>query len=270
MDKLYISADIEGSCGIADWRETELTDAQSAYFRAEMTKEVKAACEAASRCGVGEVFVKDAHDSGRNIDPSALPENVRIMRSWTRDPYSMMAGIDSGYGGAMFIGYHSAAGTDGNPLAHTMTTECTRVLVNGRVASEFLLNAYTAALFGVPPLLLSGDKALCESALEICPRIKTVAVSEGLGNASISINPARAQAMIQKAAAEAIEAVEREGRAAFALELPEGFELEIGFKQHYRAYRGSFYPGARRKGVDAVEFASKSWNEALAFLYFVL
>ena len=31
MKKLFISADIEGVCGIADWRETELSDPQSAY-----------------------------------------------------------------------------------------------------------------------------------------------------------------------------------------------------------------------------------------------
>jgi len=36
-----------------------------------------------------------------------------------------------------------------NPLAHTMSTDTVRVIVNGRVASEFLINAYTAALFGV-------------------------------------------------------------------------------------------------------------------------
>lgn len=266
MKKLYISADIEGSCGIADWKETELEDPQSAYFRAEMTKEVKAACEAAVASGVGDIFVKDAHDSGRNIDPSSLPECVRIMRSWTRDPYSMMAGIDGSFCGAAFVGYHSAAGTNGNPLAHTMNTDNVHILVNGRVASEFLINAYTAALFGVPPLLLSGDRALCESAREICPKIETVAVSEGLGNASTSIHPAVAQRLIGEALTRALGA-EAE---SFKLELPRRFDVEIEYKKHFLAYRGSFYPGARASGAVGLEFSSASWPEVLAFLYFVL
>lgn len=266
MDKLYISVDIEGSCGIADWKETELENPQSAYFRAEMTQEAKAACEGAIAAGADDILVKDAHDSGRNIDPSALPERARIMRSWTRDPYSMMAGLDQSFCGAMFIGYHSAAGTNGNPLAHTMNTDNVRVLVNGRVASEFLINAYTAALFGVPPLALSGDRALCESALEICPNIKTVAVSEGLGNASTSIHPELAHRLIKDAAREALAA----GPAAFKLELPKEFDVEIEYKKHYLAYRGSFYPGARAAGAIGLEFSSTSWREVLAFMYFVL
>jgi D-amino peptidase len=269
MKKLYISADIEGTCGIADWKETELTEAQGAYFRAEMTQEVAAACAAANSRRVDEIFVKDAHDSGRNIDPSALPENVRLMRAWTRDPYSMMAGIDESYCGSMFIGYHSAAGTDGNPLAHTMNTQNVRVLVNGRTASEFLINAYTSALFGVPPLLLAGDRALCESALELCPRLKTVAVSEGLGNASISINPSLAHSRIEDEAGRALDAWARDPDS-FALELPKSFDVEIEYKQHYLAYRGSFYPGARKKGAIGLEYSSASWKDVLAFLYFVL
>ena len=104
MDKLYISVDIEGVCGIADWKETEIGEAQGAYFRRQMTREASAACEAAVQSGVKDILVKDAHGSGRSIDPSVLPRNTRIMRSWTRDPYSMMAGLDSSFGGACFIG----------------------------------------------------------------------------------------------------------------------------------------------------------------------
>jgi D-amino peptidase len=43
MEKLYISADIEGVCGIADWKEIEIDEAQGAYFRKVMSREVAAA-----------------------------------------------------------------------------------------------------------------------------------------------------------------------------------------------------------------------------------
>ena len=266
MRKIYISADIEGVCGIADWKETELTEAQGAPFRAQMTREVAAACEAAAEAGVDEILVKDAHGSGRSIDAALLPERVRLMRSWTRDIHVMMSGIDSSFDGAMFVGYHSGAGTNGNPLAHTMNTDAVEVLVNGEKASEFLINAYTAASFGVPILLLTGDRLICEEAARLNPRTGTVAVSEGIGNASVSINPRLAVERIRKAAAEAL----RGDPAACRLRLPERFELSIRFRAHHLAYRGSFYPGASQAGPNSVAFSARDWTEALRFMFFVL
>ena len=266
MKKLYISADIEGTCGIADWKETELTEAQGGYFRAQMTAEVKAACDAACENGVQDIFVKDAHDTGRNLDPSKLPESVRILRAWTRDPYFMMSGLDASYDAAMFIGYHSGAGSNGNPLAHTMNTANVRVLVNGIAASECLLNTYTAASFEVPVVLVCGDRQLCESVKALNPNIRTVAVSEGIGAASLSIHPALAVSRIKAAAAEAILA----DPAACSIQLPPRFELAVQFKLHDSAYRGSFYPGAVQTGPYEVSYACTEWLEALKFLFFIL
>lgn len=265
MSKVYISADIEGVCGIADWKETDLADAQSAYFRAQMTQEVKAACEGALAAGATEIFVKDAHSTGRNIDPSALPESIRILRAWTRDPYVMMAGIDGTYDAAVLVGYHAGAGSNGNPLAHTMNGENIRVLVNGQEASEFLINAYTAASVGVPVVAVSGDQALCEQAKVLSPAIRTVSVNEGIGNASVSIHPKVAVTRIREAVSEGLR-----NPAACRFELPARFELAIDFKQHFLAYRGSFYPGARQTGPRTVAFACESWMDALRFLFFVL
>ncbi len=266
MNKLYISADIEGVCGIVDWKETHIGEAQGAYFRAQMTREVNAACDTACKAGVKDILVKDAHGSGRSIDPSALPQNVRILRAWTRDPYSMMGGIDASFEGVCFIGYHSAAGTDGNPLAHTMNDNTQEVRINGCLASEFTLNAYTAAHLGIPVLLLTGDRALCETAKQLNPAIKTVAVSEGIGNASVSIHPELAVTRIREALASALKTDPKK----MLVPLPENFEVTIEFRQHYLAYRGSFYPGAKLAGPVTVGYSSKSWADVLAFLFFVL
>lgn len=268
MKKLYISADIEGVCGIADWKETEIGEAQGAYFREQMTREVKAVCEAAKEAGVQEIFVKDAHGSGRSILPMMLPENVRLMRAWTRNPFSMMAGIDSTFDGVGFVGYHSGAGTDGSPLAHTMNGNNVYVEVNGELASEFLINTYTAAHFGVPVLFLAGDKQLCERAAELDSNIGTVAVSEGLGGASISIHPALAVERIKTTAKAAFDVQAR--RRSQALKLPGEFRTVIRFRQHHLALRGSFYPGAKQVGPYEVGYSCGSWLEALAFMHFVL
>lgn len=266
MNKIFLSADIEGTCGIADWKETELGDGQSLYFRTQMTREVAAACRAAVAAGVQEILVKDAHSTGRNIDPSALPEEARILRSWTRDPLVMMAGLDENFSGVLFTGYHSAAGTDGNPLAHTMNGGNVWVKINGAQASEFLINSYTAASMGVPVLFLSGDWALCDFAESLGWGIRTAPVSRGLGNASISVHPEVAQRMIADGVAAAI----ANPPSATDQKLPAHFDVEIRFKEHYAAHRGSFYPGARKVGTHEVAFSSDSWREALVFLFFVL
>ena len=95
---LFISSDIEGTCGIAAWSETEpgRPDGDYAYFKQQMSREVAAACRGALAAGGERILVKDAHDSARNIDPSVLPEEVQINRGWAGDVYSMMSGIQHG------------------------------------------------------------------------------------------------------------------------------------------------------------------------------
>jgi len=266
MKKLYVSADIEGTCGIADWKETEIDEDQGSFSRAEMTREVVAACQAAVGKGVQEILVKDAHGSGRSIDPVALPREARLMRSWTHDPYIMMAGLDATYEGVFFIGYHSATGTDGNPLAHTMNGNNIAVRINDQLASEFMINSYTAGHVGVPVMLLAGDKALCASASKINPNIRTVAVSEGNGGASISIHPDLARERIAAAAADALSADPK----SMLVELPSVFNVSILYKQHFRANSGSYYPGATRTGPHEISYKSKNWDDVLAFMFFVI
>jgi D-amino peptidase len=266
MKKVYISADIEGVCGIADWKETDLSDPQSAYFRTQMTREVKAACEAAESAGAVEIFVKDAHGSGRNIDPSMLPENVRIMRAWTQSPYSMMAGLDESFDAALFIGYHSGAGSNGSPLAHTLNGGNIHVLVNGEEASEFLINAYTAASFGVPVALVSGDRQLCERVTALNGNIQTVAVHEGIGSATVSLHPDLATARIHSAAGQAL----RGNLAACRIALPDRFEVTIDFKEPARAYRGGFYPAAAQTGPRSIAYSCTEWLDVLRLFTFVL
>jgi len=266
MKRIYLSADIEGTCGIVDWKETELGDTQSEYFRKEMTREVVAACEAAIAAGAEEILVKDAHSTGRNIDPSALPEQVKIMRSWTRDPKVMMAGLDGSFSGVLFTGYHSPAGSDGNPLAHTMNGGNVWVKINGMPASEFLINSYTAVSLGVPVLFLSGDEALCASADAMGWGIRTAPVSRGIGNASISVHPNVAQKMIR----DNVKAALTDPPAIADQYIPRRFDVEIRFKEHYMAHKGSFFPGAHKLGSHEVAYSATSWHDALVFLFFVL
>lgn len=265
---VFISADIEGTCGIAHWDETERsTPRDYEPFRKQMTREVAAACEGvlAADKGAG-IFVRDAHDSARNIDPAALPQKARIMRGWTGDPLSMMSGIDSGeYGAALFTGYHAWASSPGSPLSHTMNLRNEYVTLNGVRMSEFLMNAYTAGYYGVPVVFLSGDKALCNFASQLIPGITTVAVNEGRGGAVVSMHPDLAVSAIKEGAKKAVKNAKN-----CVVRLPDFFEMTVRFKDHKVAYSKSFYPGASLEDGKNVLYSSDDWYEVLRFCHFVL
>ena len=264
--KLYISADIEGTTGIAHWDEADHAKPDYTDFRKQMTAEVKAACEGANQAGVKEILIKDAHASGRNLIVSELPENIKIIREWSGHPFSMMQGIDDTFNAAMFTGYHSRAGSDANTLAHTLADDIMYIKVNGNYASEFLFNSYTAAYMGVPVVMITGDKGLCKEAKMINPHITTVAVNQGEGASTISIHPHKAVKKIKSAAKKALTGNLNKCK----IKLPSKFETEVLFTDSRKAYKNSFYPGAEMPAVGTIRFQCKDYFDLLRFLSFVL
>ena len=236
--KIYISADIEGITGVTSWNSTNLGDVEHTAAAKQMTAETLAACYAAIEMGADEIVVKDAHDSGRNLDLTAFPKEAKIICDWYRSPESMVAGIDETFDGVLFVGYHSAAGFPGSPLSHTMNRGNNYIKINGEIASEFLMHAYVAEALGVPPLFVSGDKMVCEHVKKYNTHIETVAVKEGIGDATINLSPAYSCELIKKGVKKAIAQKDN-----CHIPLPQSFEVEINFKNHSQAYRASFYPG---------------------------
>jgi D-amino peptidase len=78
--KVYISVDIEGVAGSTHWDETEKSHRDYPEFREQMTREAVAAIEGAEAAGATDIWVKDAHETGRNLIISMLPANVRLIR----------------------------------------------------------------------------------------------------------------------------------------------------------------------------------------------
>lgn len=263
--KLYISADIEGVTGICHWNETEKSKADHQKFAEQMTHEVNAACIAANSAGAEEIYIKDAHDSARNIDDSELPLNVKLVRGWSRHPFMMMQEIDESFDAAVMIGYHSPAGSNGNPLAHTMDNQLINYIkINGELASEFTINAYIAALVGVPVVFVSGDESLCESAKSVSKNIKILGVNRGSGNSSISMHPQKAVKLIE----ENIKNVLKEDLNKYKIELPPSFEVEIDYIHHYHAFKASFYPEMIKKSNTTVVYKSTDYFKVLQMFLF--
>lgn len=264
--KLFISADIEGTCGIAHWDETEKGRDLYQHFAAQMSREVAAACEGARSAGWNEILVKDAHDSARNIDPDALPENVRIFRGWGADPLCMMAGLDSSFDGVVFTGYHSNVGSDANPLAHTMNTRLYQFLINGEPASELYINSLIASYLGVPVYCVAGDRGLCDWMKTKNPHTLTVPVVEGFGGGSISPQPQAAVRMIR----EAVEKALQMPRDEFLFPMPPSVQMTVSFREHQQARKGGFYPGAKKIDARTVAYESRDYMDVLKFMMFVV
>lgn len=267
IKKLYISADIEGTAGICNWDETEKNHPDHAYFAKQMTREVGAACEGAGELG-WEVMIKDAHDSARNLNVEDLPRNTTVIRGWAHDTWCMTFGINrDNYSAAAFTGYHSPAYTEGNSLSHTMTTRACKVTLNGKICSEFMLNAYAAAYAKVPVVFLSGDRALCESAKELIPEIMTVASKDAVDGASISAHPLNVCDEIKETMKKALEP---EHIAKCSLELPKHFTLEIMYRENREAYKAGFYPGARHIDAKTVRFETDDFHALQTAVMFIL
>ncbi len=165
----------------------------------------------------------------------------------------------------MFVGYHSPAGTNGSPLAHTMNRKTNYIKFNGKLASEFLMHAYVGASLGVPSVFISGDKNLCSHVHEYDPGITAVAVKEGMGAATVNLAPEMAQELIEEGAKNALLT-----KDACHLEVPETIVMEINFKDHFQALRASYYPGMVMTDDFTVSYTARSINELMTARMFVL
>ena len=265
--KIYISADMEGITGVTHWDEVDHNKSSYGQFQKQMSLEVAAACEGALEAGAKEIWVKDAHYSGRNILAKILPKGVKLIRGWSGHPYSMVQELDDSFDALMMVGYHSRAGQGGNPLAHTLSSsKLDSITINDRQTSEFFLHGNIAAKHGVPLVFLSGDVGLCEEVLEVSPGTTTVATMVGVGDSTISIQPQ-----------ESLEAIKTKVKSALSGELsnclwdhPKSFVVHIRFNKQQLAYRASHYPGAELFDPKTIAFTTKEYDEVMQLILFVV
>ncbi len=263
--KVYISVDIEGVAGITHWDEAEKTHADYPEFREQMTREAIAAIEGAQAAGAKEIWVKDAHDSGRNLITSMLPADIRLIRSWAGHPLCMVQELDESFDAVMMIGYHSAAGSEANSLAHTLSLKPHLIRINGRTASEFYIHALAGSMLDVPTVFVSGDEGLMEEVKSTNGAIGRCGVKRGVGQSTVSMTPKAAIAAIRKGAEAALKGDPDDSLIA----LPKSFTLEITYATPVLAYRMSWYPGASHAGDRTIRFETKSYFDLLRMLNFV-
>jgi len=264
--KIFISADIEGITGVTHWDETNLSHAEHAAAREQMTAEVAAACEGALQAGASEIWVKDSHDTARNFIAARLPQQARLIRGWSGHPFQTLTQLDKSFRAVLLVGYHSGAGFGKSPLEHTWSGNLMCVKLNGRYISEFSLDALTGSYAGAPVVFVSGDQGLCDHVAETNANIQTVAVKEGIGDATINIHPELAVARIRAGVTQALQG----DPSRYLLQLPDHFSLEMRYRQHTRAYQMGYFPGARQTDTFTVQYDTDDYFELLRFFMFAV
>jgi D-amino peptidase len=187
----------------------------------------------------------------RNLLLDELPEDVRVVFG-NRKPFSMVQQVDGGYGGVFFTGYHGAIGDENATLCHTYTPSVVyNVSINGVRCSEATLNAALAGHFGVPVLLITGDRVTVEGAKMQMPWITGVVVKESIGNYAVdSISPQAAQDAIRAGAAQAVK--HAADAKPFRFEAP--ITMEIDVTRIEQADYVALIPGFERSGPRQVRF----------------
>ncbi|HEY8314261.1 MAG TPA: M55 family metallopeptidase [Candidatus Baltobacteraceae bacterium] len=251
--KLYVSCDMEGTAGVCSWMQCDPSNTvEYPIYRRYMSQEVRAAIDGARAGGATDVLVNDSHWDMRNLLWDELPSDVRVI-SGSRKPFSMAEGIDRGFAGAFFTGYHAKVGDENGALAHTYTADVLyNVRVNGIACSEALFNAAMAGYHGIPVLLVSGDRTIVEDVRTHMPWVAGVIVKESIGHyATDSLTPRSAQNAIRAAAREAM--LHAADAKPFVFEPPIVMELETT-----RVEQADFIelmPGFERIGGRTLRFA---------------
>ena len=246
--KVYISCDMEGISGVVAGKQT---DNGEEYKRAQklMTSEVNAAIEGALAGGASQVLVNDSHGSMRNILIEELNPSAQLI-SGSPKPLSMMQGIDESFDAAFFIGYHAQAGTAHSVLDHTYTGIVYQVSLNDLPMGETGLNAALAGYFGVPVVLVTGDKLLVEEATALLGTVEGVAVKESCGRyAAKCLVPEAAHDLIRQAAQSTLS---RRGKP-FVVEPP--ITLAIDFTSSAHLDMAELIPDSRRTGGRHIEYS---------------
>ena len=222
----------------------------------------------AQKGGADDIFVKDTNYTGRGLIPDMLPPKISLMRGNANDIYAMMSGINvRRFDAVMMTGYHSPAKDDANPLAHNAVRHIETLKINGEIAGEFALNAYTAGYFDIPISFNSGDKGICDMASELIPGIITVPVQEGFGGATVSISPSEAVSLILENSEKSV----KDGYYKKCnVKMPESFEIGVSYESRVEAYRNSFYPGVIQVAPKKIRFKSTNYLDVLRFIHFCI
>ena len=237
--KVYIMTDLEGVAGVLD-ADDWIFPASRYYEEAKrlLTAEVNAAVKGFFDAGATQIIVQDGHGHG-GINQSLLDSRVEYQRGWN-GPYPF--GLEVGYDVCAWVGQHAMSRTEFAHLPHTGSFDVFETKINDIPVGEFTKVAWCALEYDCVPILACGDKAFAAEAKRFFPTIETVAVKRGVipgagdkcdpsayktrNAAAVHLHPARACALIEAGARNALSRYIENPKNFAALPPPPPYRLE--------------------------------------------
>jgi D-amino peptidase len=248
--KVFLSSDMEGTAGVVDWEQCIGPGPEAAAGRELLLAEVNAAIEGALAGGATEIVVNDSHANMRNLPPGQLLGNASYI-SGSHKPLYMMQGLDDSFDAVFFISYHGSIGAPAG-LSHTYNPRAVmEARLDGVVTGEAGINALVAAHYGVPVVLVTGDRSACEETEALIPGVHGAIVKEAVSRlAAHNLHPRKACELIRSEAERAMEGAKGAAPPPLSTSV-----LEVSVRTTDIAEAASWVRGVERTGPRELRFA---------------
>ena len=225
--KVFIMTDLEGVSGVDS---IDMMDESGNGYReacCRLMADTNAAVQGAVDAGASEILVYDGHGLGKNFPAGGLDRRARQVWNFN-DP-----GLWDNCAAYLEIGLHAMAGTANAFLEHTQSSvRWYNYFINDRPYGELAQGAAYCGAYGVPVVMVSGDRAACAEAAELIPGIECAVVKRAIGrNRAESIALEEAERRIRKAARKGI--CNAAGIAPFRISLPAELRVEYCRVDYY-------------------------------------
>jgi D-amino peptidase len=268
--RVHVISDMEGVAGIVKWGQTGGDTKLYHEGRVLYTEEINAAVRGARAAGATEIVVMDCHGAGgdwtfNSLVPDLLDAGCEyvVQDEWTEYTDFLEQGCDA----ALFVGMHAMAGVADGVLSHTVSGEAWQNLrFNGTLVGETGINAALCGHFGVPVLLVTGDRAVCAEAQALLGAgLTTVEVKVGLGRFSArQKTPARARELIEEGARRALADL----AAVRPYDPGRPCEIEVDFTTPDRLHEYANRKGVEVTGPRSIVVRGDDWWSAWSGFFF--
>ena len=240
---------MEGVAGIVKWQQVAGGEKLYEEGRVLYTEEINAAVRGAKAAGATEIVVMDNHGAGGEYSFNSLVPDLLdpaceyvVQHEWTEYTGFLEARCDA----ALLVGMHAMAGTADGVLSHTVSGQAWHNLrFNGSLVGETGINAAICGHWGVPVVLVTGDRAVCREGRELLgDGLTTVEVKEGIGRFSARMKtPREARERIEEGAKKALSDLSAVAPAPYDPGRPCEIAIEFTTPDRLQEY-------ANRKGVE--------------------
>ena len=257
--RVLIIYDMEGISGVTTPSYERYGAPEYPAGREALTADVNAAIRGLKAGGAGAIWVEDGHGSGNNQEPDILVDKMDKgasfdFRDHRYDPY--YTGIDGSVDAIICIGMHARARSTGF-IAHTFTFDVAW-RVNGVDLTETHIVALSAARWGIPVIMVSGDNVLKDQLPLDFPQMEYATVKETKSLSLADAVPrAEADQRIEKAAHDAMQKfIAGKFRPYY---LPGPYDFRLSFRNAEQARMAGQTRGVAEDGALGVRFESATF-----------